>query len=112
MLIWFFEGLIACRLMTLDKEDGSVRTNRMGELFRRIMAKCVIQITKSDILDVTGSLRVSASQKYGSQSAIHAINSMFSADQTHNVLLIDVTNALNMLHRATALHNISTLCPP
>ena len=40
------EGLMACRLITLDKGDGSVRPIGVGEVFRRIIAKCVIQITK------------------------------------------------------------------
>ena len=39
------EGLMARRLITLDKEDGSVRPIGVGEVFRRIIAKCVIQIT-------------------------------------------------------------------
>ena len=75
------------------------------------MAKCVIQITKSDILDVTGSHQDSAGQKSGSEAAVHAINSIISADETDAVLLIDTTNAVNMLNRAATLHNISILCP-
>ena len=59
------EGLIACRLITLNKGDGAVRPIGVGEVVQRIMAKCVIQITKPDILDVTGSLQVSAGQKSG-----------------------------------------------
>ena len=102
---------MACRLITLDKGDGSVRPIGVGEVFQRIKAKCVIQITKPDILDATESLQVSAGQKSGSEAAVHAMNSMFSADETDAVLLIDATNAFNMLNRAAALHNISILCP-
>ena len=105
------EGLMACRLITLNKGDGSVRPIGMGEVFRRIIAKCVIQITKPDILDATRSLQVSAGQKSGSEAAIHAMNSMLSADETDAVLLIDATNASNTLNRAAALQNISILCP-
>ena len=105
------EGLVACRLITLDKGDGSVRPIGVGEVFRRIIAKCVIQITKPDILDATGSLQVSAGRKSGSEAAVHAMNSLFSADETDAVLLIDATNAFNTLNRAAALHNISVLCP-
>ena len=54
------------------------------------MEKCVIQITKSDILDVTGSLQVSADQKSGSEAAVHVMNSIYSADETDAVLLIDL----------------------
>ena len=102
---------MACRLITLDKGDGPVRPVGVGEVFRRIIAKCVIQITKPDILDAIGSLQVSAGQKSGSEAAVHAMNSLFSADETDAVLLIDATNAFNTLNRAAALHNISILCP-
>ena len=81
------EGLMACGLITLDKGDGSVRPTGVGEVFQQIMAKCVIQVTKPDILDVTGSLQVSAGQNAGSEAAIHAMNSMFSADETDNLMM-------------------------
>ena len=99
--------LISKTRQTPDKGDGSVRPVGVGEVFRRIMTKCLIQITKPDILDVTRSLQVSAGQKSGSEAAVHAINSMFSADETDAVLLIDATNAFNTLNRAAALRNIS-----
>ena len=60
---WRNNGSVPPR--ALDKGDGSVRPIGVGEVFRRIMAKCVIQITKPDILDVTGSLQVSAGQEAG-----------------------------------------------
>ena len=84
----------------------------VGKVFPRIIAKCVIQITKPDILDAAGSLQVSAGQKSGpSEAAVHAMNSMFIANDTNAALLIDPTNAFNMLNRAATLHNISILCP-
>ena len=49
---------------------------------------------------------MSADQKSGSEAAVHALNSMFSAGETDAVLL-----AFNTLNRAAALHNISILCP-
>ena len=47
---------------------------------------------------------------HGSEAAVHTMNSMFGADETDAVLLIDATNAFNALNRAAALH-ISILCP-
>ena len=39
------------------------------------------------------------------------MHSIFEADDTDAELLIDAPNAFNALNRATALHNISVLCP-
>ena len=39
------------------------------------------------------------------------MRSIFDADETDAVLLIDASNAFNALNRAAALHNIWVLCP-
>jgi len=74
------------------------------------MGKCVMSITKQDVIDACGSLQVCAGHKSGSEAAVHAMRSIFDADDTDAVLLIDASNAFNSLNRAAALHNISVLC--
>ena len=49
--------------------------------------------------------------KCGSEAAIHAMRSIFDADETDAVLWIDASNAFNPLNRTAALHNIRALCP-
>ena len=39
------------------------------------------------------------------------MRSIFNADETDAVWLIDASNAFNALNRAAALHNIRVLCP-
>ena len=48
-------------------------------------------------------------QKSGSETAIHAMYTIFEADETVGVLLIDASNAFNALNRQEALHNIRVL---
>ena len=105
------EALLACRLIPLDKGDGSVRPIVVGEVIRRIIAKCVVQIAKPEIIQATGSMQVCAGQKSGSEAAIHAMSEIFHGEDTDAVLLIDASNAFNSLNRMTALHNILVTCP-
>ena len=105
------EALLACRLIPLDKGDGSVRPTGVGEVIRRIIAKCVVQIAKSEIIQATGSMQVCAGQKSGSETAIHAMSEIFHGEDTDAVLLIDASNAFSSLNRMTALHNILVTCP-
>ena len=105
------EALLACRLIPLDKGDGSVRPIGVGEVIRRIIAKCVVQIAKPEIIQATGSMQVCAGQKSGSEAAIHAMSEMFHGEDTDAVLLIDASNAFSSLNRMTALHNILVTCP-
>ena len=70
-----------------------------------------MHVTKPDVIDASGSLQVCAGHKSGSEDAIHAMRSIFDADETDAVLLIDASNAFNALNRAAALYNIRVLCP-
>ena len=70
-----------------------------------------MRVSKPDVIEASGSLQVCAGQKSGSKAAIHAMRTIFYADETDAVLLIDASNAFNALNRATALHNIRVLCP-
>ena len=46
------------RLTPLDKGEGAVPPIGVGEVIRRIMGKCVMHVTKSDVIDASGSLQV------------------------------------------------------
>ena len=52
------EPLIASRLICLDKGEGAVRPIGVGEVLRRIIGKCVMNIAKKDVVEVSGSLQL------------------------------------------------------
>ena len=105
------EPLMASRLIPLDKGGGAVRPIGVGEVLRRIVGKCVMNVVKADVVEASGSLQLCAGQKSGSEAAVHAMHTIFKADETNAILLIDASNAFNSLNRAAALHNIRVLCP-
>ena len=75
------------------------------------MGKSAMHVTKPDVIVASGSLQVCAGHKSGSEAPIYAMRSVFDADETDAVLLIDAPNAFDALNRAVALHNIRVLCP-
>ena len=83
------EPILANRLIPLDKGKGEVRRIGVGEVIRRIIGKCATRVTKQDVIDASGSLQVCACHKCGSEATIHAMHSIFEADDTDAVLLID-----------------------
>ena len=105
------EAILANRPIPLDKGESAVWPIDVREAIRRIMGRCVMHVTKSDVIDASGSLQVCAGLKSGGEAAIHTMRSIFDADETDAVLLIDASNAFNALNRAAALHNIQVLCP-
>ena len=57
------------------------------------MGKCVMRVTKPDVIDASGSLQVCAGHKSGSEAAIHAMCNIFEAGEKDAVLLIAASNA-------------------
>ena len=97
-------ALLACRLIALDKCPG-VRPIGICETARRIISKAVLQVTRADLQDATGSLQLCAGQIAGIEAAM---KEAFSLEETEAVLLVNASNSLN---RDAALHNIRHLCP-
>ena len=50
------ERLVASRLIPLDKDEGAVRPIGVGEVIRRIIGKCVMNVAKGDVVEASGSL--------------------------------------------------------
>ena len=74
------DALIASRLISLDKGEGAVRPVGVGEVIRRISAKCVMNFAKKYVVEASESLQLCAGQKSGSEAAIHAMNPLVEAD--------------------------------
>ena len=107
------EGLtafVACRLMALNKCPG-VRPIGIGEVVRRIMGKAVLTTIGDEIQEAVGALQVCAGHQGSSEAAIHAMRETFEDPETEAALLVDASNAFNILNRKVALLNIQKPCP-
>ena len=77
---------------------------------QRIIAKAVLHVIRNDIQMSAGALQTCAGHDTGSEVAIYAMKAIFADSNTHAALLVDGTNAFNLVNRQAALHNISVLC--
>ena len=107
------EGLLpmmACRLIALDKCPG-VRPIGICETVRRIIAKEVLFATRGDLQEATGSQQPCAEQIAGIEAEVHAVRSLFSAEDTESIIQVDASNAFKSINRQVALRNAGVLCP-
>ncbi len=86
--------ILACRLISLNKNPG-VRQIGIGDTARRIMAKSITHLLKSDIQEASGC------QLSGIEAAVHATRTAFKEYQT---------DAFNSLNRHLTLHNLRRTC--
>ena len=104
------EGLVACRLIPLDKSPG-FRPIGVGEVLRRIIGKAILAGLKSNILNVTGYQQLCAGLESGCEVADHAVVDLFEEDTTHGFIQLDASNTFNSINRTLLLHNVKILCP-
>ena len=64
--------LLTSRLIALDKKPG-VRPIGVGDTARRIIAKAILTVTRSDIQDAAGSMQLCAGQIASIEAGIHAV---------------------------------------
>ena len=104
------EGLVACRLIPLDKSPG-VRPIGVGEVLQRIIGKAILTVLKSDILNVICYQQLCAGLESGCEVAVNAVVDLFEEDTAHGFIHIDANNAFNSINRTLLLHNVRILSP-
>ena len=75
------EAFLACRLIPLDKNPG-LRPIGVGEVFRRIVGKALVNAIREDVVNSVGSFQVCAGQEAECEAAVHAIHDMFMEEET------------------------------
>ena len=110
---WAYTGLstlIASRLIALKKRP-SVRPIVIGEVSWRIISKAILTILADEVREVAECIQLCAGQEAGCEAGVRAMAKIFDDDNTEAALLVDATNAFNLLSRRTALINIHATCP-
>ena len=106
-------ALMANRLMALDKCPG-VRPVGIGEIWRRLLAKCVLKVAGTEAKEECGSDQLCAGLEAGIDGAVHAVRAMWKATEDNEewgFLLVDAANAFNAGNRTAILWTVRHLWP-
>ena len=84
----------------------------IGEVARGIVGKAVMNVVKLDLQQAIGSIQLymCAGKYAGCKAAVHAMEQLFAVDDTEAMILVDTTNAFNLLNRQVTLLNCDKIC--
>eukprot|EP00117_Sycon_ciliatum_P017622 scpid80707/ scgid16549/ len=104
-------AFVAARLVALDK-NPDVHPLAVGEVYRRIIAKAMLQCVSADIAEAVIPHQLCVGVPAACEAAECVVQDHYLSDDADAIQLIDASNAFNAVNRKAALHNISRLCPP
>ena len=84
-------------LMALDKRPG-VQPVRVGEIWRQLFAKCVLQGAGVEATEICGNDNLCTGLKTGIDGAVYSIRTLWKANADNKelrLLLIDTVNTFN-----------------
>ena len=93
-------------LTALKKTKGGVRPIAVGEVFRRLIAKCFAQEASSEAVELFSSRQLGVAVKCGAESIVHATKQTFQKllnNEKAGLLQIDFKNAFNSITRSSVL---------
>lgn len=103
-----YRGLMICREVALDKMPG-VRLLGIGDIFRRLIAKCILEAAGPQTTDACGADQLCAGLKLEYEGGIHGIYALWdglSAGENCAFLIIDAENEFNAFSRIRMLWTI------
>ena len=77
----FMLALLACRLTPLNEQPG-IRPIGVCEIVRRILGKAIMGVVADDVRSAAGPLQLCCGQDAGCEAAVHAMRTVFEANNT------------------------------
>jgi hypothetical protein len=102
----------AARLIALPNKPNGVRTIAVGETFRRIAAKCLVQKYQAQAMEGLTPLQVVVGLPGSVEAVVFKVREwMRSAPAGHALLTLDLSNSCNTIDRSAMLAGIALKFP-
>jgi hypothetical protein len=106
--------LCGATLIPINKKTGGLRPIAVGEVLRRLVAKCFTFSLAQKAAQLLAPLQVGVSVKGGCESVVHAVNYIVhdeSLREEKQILLVDFANAFNSIDREVMLQEVRNCFP-
>ena len=106
--------LAGASLIGLFKDDNSLRPVAVGEVLRRLVAKCLCDSTKDDAKDLLQPMQIGVALPSGCEIGIHTVRQWWERNAGREdkfIFLADFANAFNTVDRKTFLQAVRRSLP-
>ena len=100
-----YRVIMSVLMITMDKQPG-IRPVRVGETWRRLMAKCLLKVAGPESKTACGTTQLAGGLEAGIEGAIHVMRVLWEdhkKEEDWGFLLIDACNAFNEENRTAML---------
>ena len=97
--------MMSGQIITLEKSPG-IRPVGIGETWRRLLVKCLLQVTEQEAKAACGTEQLAGGVEAGIKGAIHAARLQWthhSQEEEWGFLIIDAQNAFNEENRTAMI---------
>ena len=94
------------RIVALQKPNGRVRGIVVGDLLRRLVARCLAQTYAPQIHTACKPHQFALSTRAGTEAIVHALTAAAESNPTHTILSVDGVGAYDTISRASMLQGL------
>ncbi|KAL6533604.1 hypothetical protein OROHE_013437 [Orobanche hederae] len=108
------EFIASAPLTPLLKPDKSIQPIAVGTIWRRLVSKVAMKGVGKDMAAYLQNFQFGVGVSGGAEAILHAVNRYISkhyADASLTMLIVDFTNAFNLVDQTTMLLEVRKLCP-
>ncbi|KAK2402696.1 hypothetical protein QL285_052193 [Trifolium repens] len=101
-------------LTPLLKPDGGIRPIAVGTIWRRLVSKVAMKGVSKDIAKYLNDFQFGIGISGGAEAILHIVNRVLSqrhSDGSLTMLIVDFSNAFNMVDKTTLLREVRGICP-
>jgi len=86
-------------LIPLEKRGGGVRPIAMGDVFRKLAGKQILQVESRSLCRIFGNIQLGVGAKLGIERIVNSVQISSDLNPTFDILCLDFKNAFNSIDR-------------
>ena len=103
--------LCGARLHAAAKKDGGIRPIAVGNILRRLTAKCIAKKVQEKAAGLLAPHQLGVGVRGGCEAILHTVRGVLEADPSLLCLQADFQNAFNLVSREVGLEEVARLFP-